>query len=182
MDKKILDYLSGYGSIIQTRIYKIYQGMKQRCYNPNNCSYSHYGGRGIKICPLWIEEDGLYNFVSWSASNGYDDSLVIDRIDNDGDYSPDNCQWVTQSYNSSKGGYNFEKLGNSSAGDVVRKILLSQKITHTQLAERLGMKPQSLSNKINRGDMPIQDFSKILDELGYAVYIYDPSCNIKIPL
>lgn len=72
------------------RIYKIYMGMKQRCYNKNNHKYPQYGGRGIKICN------------EWSMKNGYQDDLSIDRIDNNKGYNPENCRWeskLTQSRN-----------------------------------------------------------------------------------
>lgn len=75
-----------------TRIYYIWQGIKSRCYNPNNKRYLRYGGRGITICDEW--RDNFQAFYDWAISNGYDDNLTIDRINNDGNYEPSNCQWV----------------------------------------------------------------------------------------
>jgi hypothetical protein len=76
-----------------TRLYRIWQAMKDRTSNPRAGRYSYYGGRGISVCPEWME---FSVFQSWSLANGYDDNLSIDRIDNDGNYEPSNCRWATQ--------------------------------------------------------------------------------------
>ena len=85
-----------------TRLYRIYYNMITRCTNPKVRSYARYGGRGIKVCKEWAD---FSKFKQWALSHGYDNNLTIDRIDNDGDYEPSNCQWVTareQSLNTSR--------------------------------------------------------------------------------
>ena len=77
-------------------VYKRYCDMKSRCYNKNKKNYKYYGGRGIKVCDEWLGENGYNNFKKWALENGYKKELSIDKINNDGNYSPDNCRWVNQ--------------------------------------------------------------------------------------
>lgn len=79
-----------------TRLYRIWQGMRQRTKNPNNHEYSDYGGRGIELYKDW---EKFENFCKWAKENGYAENLTIDRKDNEKGYSPDNCRWVTAKAN-----------------------------------------------------------------------------------
>ena len=75
------------------RIYRIWKGMKTRCYNSQSKDFRYYGGRGIRICEEWKSSFEL--FAIWALANGYKDYLSIDRIDVNGDYCQQNCRWVT---------------------------------------------------------------------------------------
>ena len=76
-----------------SRLYNIWANMKARCNNPLATSYPSYGSRGIKVCDEWGRS--FQDFYNWAATHGYTDELTIDRIDNDKDYTPDNCRWVS---------------------------------------------------------------------------------------
>ena len=78
------------------RLYGIWKTMIHRCEDKKREKYPAYGGRGIKVCDEWHD---VTNFVFWAMFNGYKDGLQIDRIDNNGNYCPENCRWVTAKQN-----------------------------------------------------------------------------------
>lgn len=78
-----------------SRIYRIWQGIKNRCLNTQLKVYPLYGGRGITIFDEWLGENGFQAFYDWAMANGYKENLSIDRIDNDMGYFPENCRWVS---------------------------------------------------------------------------------------
>lgn len=91
--EKIIENTKTHG-MTNTRIFHIWQNIKNRCYNINCDKYEYYGERGIIVCDEW--KDNFVNFYTWAMSNGYTDELTIDRIDVNGNYEPNNCKWATQ--------------------------------------------------------------------------------------
>jgi hypothetical protein len=100
----------------RVKLYKVWGGMLDRINNPNHRSYHRYGGRGIKVCDDWgNKQTGFLAFYEWATNNGYADGLTIDREDNDGNYEPSNCRWVTQKIQSNNMSTNHNiTLGNET--------------------------------------------------------------------
>jgi len=98
----------------RTRLYHTWQSMKQRCYDINIKEYKWYGARGIGICIEWMD---YISFSNWAKGNGYKKHLTIDRIDNDGDYEPNNCKWsTTKQQNRNKTTTRFVELNGEKKG------------------------------------------------------------------
>lgn len=102
-------------------LYISWQNMKQRCTNPNHPKFHRYGGRGISLYDGWKTING---FMEWALSNGWKSGLTIDRIDNNGNYEPDNCRFVTQSENSRK--KSTTKLTRQDADKIRERISLGE--------------------------------------------------------
>ncbi len=126
----------------QEKLYKVWLNMKDRCYNPENKAYARYGQRGIKVCEEW--KNNYEAFKDFMISQGYDEyglsyENTVDRIDNDGDYCPENCRVVTmreQSLNKSNNHYITYNL---------------KKTTVTEAANENGLDNHTVFNRLNKG-------------------------------
>ena len=118
-----------------TRLYSIWCGMKRRCNGINTHAYADYGGRGISVCAEWV--DSFETFKKWAAENGYTDALSIDRIDNDGNYSPENCKWATR------------KTQCRNRRSSTRVSYGGKNLTLPEWEEETGIKSETMRNRIN---------------------------------
>ena len=117
-----------------SRLYGIWLGMLTRCNNPNYHSYKDYGGRGIKVCDEWSD---YITFREWALSNGYQDNLSINRINNDGDYSADNCNWVSKK----------EQMRNTRSNHLI--TYQGETMTLAEASERFDVPYNTLKRRIN---------------------------------
>lgn len=120
-----------------TKLFAVWCSMRFRCNNPNDKSYHNYGARGIRVCDEWT--NSFSSFYNWALSNGYNDGLTIDRINNDGNYEPSNCRWVSR-----------KVQGNNSRKNRLITIDNETK-TLSQWCEQLGLKYQTIEMRLYRG-------------------------------
>ena len=120
----------------KTRLFKIWCSMHERCERKKHTHYKSYGGRGICVCDEWSE---YIPFATWARANGYSDQLTIDRINNDGNYEPSNCRWVTMK----------EQQRNKRTNRAI--TYKGEKYTLIELAEYAGLKKTTLRERLNNG-------------------------------
>ena len=125
---------------ISTKLYKVWSSMKNRCLNINHQAFNNYGGRGITICPEWANDYTI--FRDWSLSNGYQEGLEIDRRENNGNYSPENCRFVTAQENSQN--RRNTKLTLKIANEI-RELWKTGKYLQKELAEIYNTDKQRIS-------------------------------------
>ena len=116
-----------------TRLYKIWIGMKKRCYNPSSIDYKNYGAKGIKICDEWHD---FSVFNEWAIEHGYSKDLTIDRKDCAKDYSPENCQWsdiLTQNNNKTNSHHLTYKGETKTMSEWCRELNLSYNLVKQRI-------------------------------------------------
>ena len=126
------------------RIYSIWNDIKRRCFNPKNKRYKQYGGRGITICKEWLN---FQNFYDWSMKNGYNKKLIIDRINNDKNYTPNNCRWVS-----------WKEQANNRSNNHKLTLTLSM----SEWSELLGLSYTAIRARKNRGWSDYETLTKPL--------------------
>ena len=131
-----------------TKLYAVWEDMKQRVLNPNNKRYEDYGGRGITICDEWADKDtGYINFRDWALSNGYNETLQINRIWNDGNYEPSNCNFVPSEENMRN--RRGQKIKNIEMSNEIRALYATGNYTQKELAIKYNTSQVAISQIIN---------------------------------
>lgn len=124
------------------KLYSVWNGMKQRCYNINDDFYYCYGGKGITVCEEW--KNDFQSFYDWAISHGYSEKMSIDRIDSNGNYCPENCRWVDSSVQSrnrtDRKRYNYDG----------QELLLSE------ISEKTGIRIGTLWGRVQKG-IPLEN-------------------------
>lgn len=132
------------------KIYHVWQGIKDRCTNANCKQYPNYGGRGIKLYPAWEEFQPFYDYVSTLEHFG-EKGYSLDRIDNNGNYEPDNLRWADR------------KTQNRNKTNNHLVEYQGELITLAEAAELSGIKRQTLQGRLKRG-WAAEDLFKPVEE------------------
>ena len=122
-----------------TKIYRKWASMMNRCYNPNEPAFDRYGGRGIKVCERWHDFNNFYEDVS-QMENFNRAGYTLDRIDVNGDYTPENCRWVDW------------KTQNRNRRNNIKIEYDGVEMTLMEAAERSGISYRTLQGRYRRGD------------------------------
>lgn len=128
----------------KTRLYITWRNMKVRCSYPKYKWYNRYGGRGIKVCSEWKE--CFLTFKVWAEDNGYSDKLQIDRVDNDKDYCPNNCRFVTSAENIQNQSTTKLDLGKVKE---IRELWVEREMTQEAIGKIYGVHQNLISRIVN---------------------------------
>lgn len=123
-------------------LYNLISNIKSRCYNKNRSNYKYYGGRGITVCDEWRNDPA--SFISWALDNKWEKGLEIDRINNDGSYSPENCRFVTRQIN----------MGNRRLTVIFNTGTFIG--TLAEIADMIGIKRLTLHKRVNSLGWPLE--------------------------
>lgn len=142
------------------KLYRIWKSIKYRCNNPKCKSYKNYGGRGIKVCEEW--KNDFIPFYNWSMENGYREETLpnglnkwtIDRIDNNGDYEPSNCRWVTNKEQSLNKRTSIPLENKNKICPICKKQFFTNNINKKTCSVECSRKLLSISQK-NREDREV---------------------------
>jgi hypothetical protein len=120
----------------KNKLYQVWSSMKCRCLNPLDKAFVNYGGRGIKVCDEWLE---FKPFLDWSMISGYKKGLTIERKDNDGNYCPDNCTWISKS------------MQSKNRRGLIIITFNNVTMTRSDWAKSIGISKEALRLRLNNG-------------------------------
>lgn len=141
--------------ITDTRIYKIWEGIKSRCSNSKLSCYKNYGGRGIKVCQEWLHSPTA--FYNWAIANGYEENLTLDREDVNGDYTPQNCRWV-----------DYKTQANNKRTNAIYELNGELK-TLAQWCDIFGINYFIVHNRLRSGNYTLQE--ALTEEINSRMYL-----------
>lgn len=134
-------------NLYKSRIYRIWRHLKERCIYKKSKDYKNYGTRGISVCEEW--KNSFEKFYIWSMKHGYTDNLTIDRKNVNGNYSPENCRWIT-----------FKEQSINKRNNV--KILFNGKnLCISEWAELTGINYHTIRNRLKAGKKPEDILHKV---------------------
>lgn len=158
-----------------------YQLIKNRCYNKKNNHYYLYGGRGITMCNEWL--NSCDEFYKWAIKNGFKKELTIDRIDNNGNYSPTNCRWVDY-YIQSKNRRNIKTYEINGKYLTLTEISKKYKISFHKLENRIINNKIDVYTAIDFGNKFTKCFKKVgqFSKEGKLIKVFDRQKDACIEL
>lgn len=137
----------------KTKLKYVYSDMKGRCLRENHKAYKNYGGRGINVCKEWLDkENGFINFYNWSINNGYKEGLSIDRINNDGNYEPNNCRFADR------------KIQNRNQRSNINIYENGIKLTLTEYCKLKNLNYSTIHGRINNYGYSIEEAIKLTNK------------------
>lgn len=154
------------------QLQKRFHDMQRRCYNPKRPAYKLYGARGIKVCDEWLKDSN--EFYKWALANGYKAELSIDRIDNNGDYSPENCRWVDM------------KTQTNNRRNTVKVLVEDKEIPITEYQELTGITSRNEINNMSQYEVnkhfisATQKINLVGDEIGDIAGELDSLMKLKL--